>query len=760
MRKINEMAMENIIVIKFKDGKNYAKLLPDGSFGILNEDESFKVALPFRDGFGLVCRNSGIWNFVDVNGNIVLEDSFWSKLSSGNKKVNELNKLYNTISGNGAPVIEEDTVSLNIYDSSVLLEYMNGHRQIRKKDGTLIYDLGYKKVFYDQNNKMGCVYEVEFEDGSINYLDLDGKFKFKENVADLSHFDDRFKIAYVKKTNGLKNIVNTNGDFISKNDFKVIYPFSEQGLAKVLQVNDKYNFIKLDGTLLLKNDLHTTDFFNMNGKMFVAVKTSSGNFELLKADGSIICKEDIKNESDTFNFKLIPVLLANGRYNYIGEDLKLLSSEDFNDVEAFMKNGIARVLRTNGLWNYIKTDGSLLADKDFYFADTKFKNGKICVEVERDRYNYLKEDGTFFLSRNFKSMGNFNSFDVAIVEVDTRIFNIINNDGEFISKIDFKEINYFNEYGLSVVVLLDGKYNMLRVDGTLMFEKSFFHIGMFLNEKAKVKVNDEEFNFLNPDGSFLLEHNARCRKIICDASKLTLVNHNGLLNYERDDKIMLSKEDFKEIRPFDENGLARVRRTNGLLNFLKFDGSLLSNIDFLETGELKYNMIYVLVKEPFEFNYLKLNGTLFCSRNFTAMSVFDKFGIATIMFDDFTNFVNKEGEIISKEDFVSVKDFTSCKLALVERKVDSISKPSYNYLKFDGTLLLKENVKWGESFYENGIAPVITSDDILKFIKEDGSTLKGKSADLKEKKIELIKFDNEEGAIIVILSDGTCVVGK
>ena len=51
MRKINEMAMENIIVIKFKDGKNYAKLLPDGSFGILNEDESFKEALPFRDGF-------------------------------------------------------------------------------------------------------------------------------------------------------------------------------------------------------------------------------------------------------------------------------------------------------------------------------------------------------------------------------------------------------------------------------------------------------------------------------------------------------------------------------------------------------------------------------------------------------------------------------------------------------------------------------------------------------------------------------------
>ena len=68
MRKINEMAMENIIVIKFKDGKNYAKLLPDGSFGILNEDESFKESLPFRDGFGLVCRNSGIWNFVDVNG--------------------------------------------------------------------------------------------------------------------------------------------------------------------------------------------------------------------------------------------------------------------------------------------------------------------------------------------------------------------------------------------------------------------------------------------------------------------------------------------------------------------------------------------------------------------------------------------------------------------------------------------------------------------------------------------------------------------
>ena len=99
-------------------------------------------------------------------------------------------------------------------------------------------------------------------------------------------------------------------------------------------------------------------------------------------------------------------------------------------------------------------------------------------------------------------------------------------------------------------------------------------------------------------------------------------------------------------------------------------------------------------------------------------------------------------------------------MPLVERKADSINKPRYNYLKFDGTLRLKENVKWGESFYENGIAPVITSDNILKFIKVDGSTLKGKSADLKEKKIELIKFDNEEGAIIVILSDGTCVVGK
>lgn len=71
---------------------------------------------------------------------------------------------------------------------------------------------------------------------------------------------------------------------------------------------------------------------------------------------------------------------------------------------------------------------------------------------------------------------------------------------------------------------------------------------------------------------------------------------------------MLSNENFEEVYPFSECGIALVKRCNGRFNYLKNDGTFLCKNDFIAAKIFEKNEIALVKLDEKAINFIRKDG--------------------------------------------------------------------------------------------------------------------------------------------------------
>ena len=146
------------------------------------------------------------------------------------------------------------------------------------------------------------------------------------------------------------------GDF---SGFDNIDNFDKNGLAKV-ELNDKFNLIDTNGNFLSKQWFDYIDNFDENG---IAQVSLNHKWNLIDINGNFLSQQWF-DYVYSFDKNGIAKVYLNHKWNLIDTNCKLVSQQWFDYVSNFDENGIAQVM-LNNKYNFIDVNGNLLSKQWF-----------------------------------------------------------------------------------------------------------------------------------------------------------------------------------------------------------------------------------------------------------------------------------------------------------------------------------------------------------------------------------------------------------
>ena len=218
------------------------------------------------------------------------------------------------------------------------------------------------------------------------------------------------------------------GDF---SGFDKIYSFNEYGIS-IVELNDKWNLIDTNGNFLSKQWFDEIENFDTNG---FAIVVLNDNWNFIDANGKFLSKQWF-NYVYKFDENGIAIVALNDKLNFIDINGKFLSKQWFDSVNYFNKNGIAKV-RLNNKYNFIDTNGNLLFQQWFDFI-YNFENGFAKVRLNK-KCNLIGTDGNLLFKQWFDWIDNFNEDGFAKVRLNGK-YNLIDIYGKLVSQ------QWFNSY--------------------------------------------------------------------------------------------------------------------------------------------------------------------------------------------------------------------------------------------------------------------------------------------------------------------------
>lgn len=266
-----------------------------------------------------------------------------------------------------------------------------------------------------------------------NFLTEDGKELSKEWFADTRYFDKSSEAVWVQRvdrsTNLLKrdgtlilnhkkytvvsslcngaaivrnkedkeNFVNFEGKLISKIWFKEVYPW-EKGGAIVEVSNNRYNYLKKDGTFLLDKALPRMTFFNDH---FEAVYTDSKIWVISRPDFEIASEICCNVSKLTWDHNLLRLTNEHGETNILSDKTGRLIFDTWkvcirhSDVQGYFE--VAEKLEDKYVWYLYSTEGKKVTKQEFAYIG-KYMNGNFHVRVMKDG----KETKALFNLKNMK----------------------------------------------------------------------------------------------------------------------------------------------------------------------------------------------------------------------------------------------------------------------------------------------------------------------------------------------------------------------
>lgn len=146
------------------------------------------------------------------------------------------------------------------------------------------------------------------------------------------------------------------GDF---SGFDNIDNFDKNGLAKV-ELNDKFNLIDTNGNFLSKQWFDNITDFDENG---IAQVSLNHKWNLIDINGNFLSQQWF-DYVYSFDKNGIAKVYLNHKWNLIDTNCKLVSQQWFDYIDNFDENGIAKVM-LNNKYNFIDVNGNLLSKQWF-----------------------------------------------------------------------------------------------------------------------------------------------------------------------------------------------------------------------------------------------------------------------------------------------------------------------------------------------------------------------------------------------------------
>lgn len=410
-------------------------------------------------------------------------------------------------------------------------------------------------ILFDENGnilheKLSFVGRFSFDKWGLlsledNYLREDGSLLLPpSSVDEVFPFSDGYGLVRDGWNNYYFIDVEGNKAFGS---WERAYSFSS-GLAAVKKPNHRWNFLKTDGTFLLKKDAFQA--FSFCGRVGVAK-------------------------------------FSNNRYvaiNPAGEELFAFSSPpqfDENGVFATVVDGKVLLYRDDG--KIIKTEYDKIGLRDEI---------KKWIPVRKDeKINLINRDGERFFSEDVLGQV-FSVFgDVALVKRDDE-WAYVKRDGTILFGESFADATTFNHFGISYFYDADGRGNAITKDGKKIFEKNFYRFNLVFDESgafigAFFGNDDKMVNFMFSDGRVL------CERFVFKFYSEN--NHNRFLSELKNGLVLVEEN-------LDGGGISYnyVRVSDGKFLFRK--GLLMQATMFLDDGYA------VVATEKDRYNVIDKNG--------------------------------------------------------------------------------------------------------------------------------------------------------
>lgn len=238
---------------------------------------------------------------------------------------------------------------------------------------------------------------VQRIDKSFNLLNREGKFVLRHKkyipIGPLNNNG----AAIVSNKENKENFVNSEGKLISKIWFKEVYPW-EKGGAIVEVSNNRYNYLKKDGTFLLDKALPRMTFFNDH---FEAVYTDSKIWVISRPDFEIVSEICCNVSKLTWDHNLLRLTNEHGETNILSDKTGRLIFDTWkvcirpSDVQGYFE--VAEKVEDKYVWYLYSSEGKKVTKQEFAYIG-EYMNGNFHVKVMKDG----KETKALFNLKNMK----------------------------------------------------------------------------------------------------------------------------------------------------------------------------------------------------------------------------------------------------------------------------------------------------------------------------------------------------------------------
>ena len=160
------------------------------------------------------------------------------------------------------------------------------------------------------------------------------------------------------------------------------------GILIVSLNENKWNLFDVSKNMILCSEWYGYVGYFHDG--LAVVRRGDDKWNFIKPDGSVLCDEWYDLVYD-FENGFAVVRRGDGKWNFIKSDGSILSSEWYKSTDYFY-NGFARVQRDDLKWNFIKTDGSILCS-EWYKTVSDFKKGVAKVQRYDGQFFYIDTKG-------------------------------------------------------------------------------------------------------------------------------------------------------------------------------------------------------------------------------------------------------------------------------------------------------------------------------------------------------------------------------
>ena len=244
------------------------------------------------DGILIVSLNEKKWNLFDASKNMILCSEWYNYTGNfidGFAVVRRGDGKYNFIKPDGSVLCDEwyDYVSY-FKNGFAVVRRVDGKWNFIKPDGSVLCPEWYNYT----GNFIDGFARVQRDDWKWNFIKPDGSILCSEWYDFVYDFHDGF--AVVRRVDGKCNLIKPDGKLLCPEWYGYVGYFHD-GFAQVQRDDLKWNFIKPDGDVLCPEWYEDVDDF-IDG--FARVQRDDLKWNFIKSDGSILCSEWYKTVSD------------------------------------------------------------------------------------------------------------------------------------------------------------------------------------------------------------------------------------------------------------------------------------------------------------------------------------------------------------------------------------------------------------------------------------------------------------------------------